>query len=130
MTRCDHRQTEQLRLEVDNPKPFAIEFCFRRRHHKHIRSLICLDELLVIESPEKLDAVLKPVCLDRLLDLDAGGVDEDVEPVVLGEALFNQKGHLRVWVTDDEVKMPVLMKSKVLVGAIAAVLTEYRLSGG
>ena len=63
--------------------------------------------------------------------VDAGTFDCLVlEPVVLGEALFNQKGRLRVWVTDDEVKMPVLMKSKVLVGAIAAVLTEYRLGDG
>jgi len=60
--------------------------------------------------------------------VDAGTFDCLVlEPVVLGEALFNQKGRLRVWVTDDAVKMPVLMKSKVLVGAIAAVLTDYRL---
>lgn len=62
--------------------------------------------------------------------VDAGTFDCLVlEPVVLGEALFNQKGSLRVWVTDDEIKMPVLMKSKVLVGAIAAVLTDYRLGG-
>lgn len=60
--------------------------------------------------------------------VDAGTFDCLVlEPVVLGEALFNQKGRLRVWVTDDEVKMPVLMKSKVLVGSIAAVLKDYRL---
>jgi hypothetical protein len=59
--------------------------------------------------------------------VDAGTFDCLVlEPVVLGEALFNQKGRLRVWVTDDEVKMPVLMKSRVLVGSIAAVLTDYR----
>lgn len=63
--------------------------------------------------------------------VDAGTFDCLVlEPILLGEALFKQKGRLQVWVTDDALKMPVLMKSKVLVGDIAAVLTEFRLAGG
>ncbi|UCE01972.1 MAG: DUF3108 domain-containing protein [Candidatus Latescibacterota bacterium] len=62
------------------------------------------------------------------VEVDAGTFDCLVlEPIILGEALFKQKGRLHVWVTDDEVKMPVLMKSKVLVGAIAAVLTDFKL---
>ena len=50
--------------------------------------------------------------------------------VLLGEAVFKQKGLLEVWVTDDPVHMPVLMKSQVLVGAIAAVLVDFRLGDG
>lgn len=65
------------------------------------------------------------------ISVDAGTFDCLVlEPVILGEAIFKQKGRLKVWVTDDELHMPVLMKSKVLVGAIAAVLTDFRLAGG
>ncbi len=41
-----------------------------------------------------------------------------VEPVLRGEGLFNQKGKLTIWLTDDERRIPVLMKSKVLVGSI------------
>jgi hypothetical protein len=63
--------------------------------------------------------------------VDAGTFDCLVlEPVLLGEAVFKQKGRLQVWITDDAVKMPVLMKSEVLVGSIAAVLTEFHLGGG
>jgi uncharacterized protein DUF3108 len=62
--------------------------------------------------------------------VDAGTFDCLVlEPILLGEALFKQKGRMQVWVTDDALKMPVLMKSKVLVGDIAAVLSEFRLAG-
>ncbi|MDM7926022.1 MAG: DUF3108 domain-containing protein [bacterium] len=41
-----------------------------------------------------------------------------VEPVLRGEGLFNQKGKLTIWLTDDERRIPVLMKSKVLIGSI------------
>ncbi len=51
-----------------------------------------------------------------------------VEPVLKTSSLFEQKGKLTIWITDDTVKMPVLMRSKVVVGAFEAVLKEYRLS--
>jgi hypothetical protein len=41
-----------------------------------------------------------------------------VEPVIKGEGIFNQKGKLTIWLTDDERRLPVLLKSKVLVGSI------------
>jgi len=41
--------------------------------------------------------------------------------------VFKHKGKLKVWLTDDRLKMPVLMKSKILVGSITAELTDYRL---
>jgi hypothetical protein len=48
-----------------------------------------------------------------------------VEPVILGEGLFQHEGRLTVWLTDDAHKMPVLMKTKVKVGSIDASLKEY-----
>jgi hypothetical protein len=47
-----------------------------------------------------------------------------VEPVIRGEGIFNQKGKLTIWLTDDERRIPVLMKSKVLVGSIDVRLRE------
>ena len=62
--------------------------------------------------------------------VDAGTFDCLIlEPVLMGEAVFKQNGRLKVWVTDDELHMPVLLKSKVLVGAIAGVLTRFELGG-
>lgn len=48
-----------------------------------------------------------------------------VEPILRGPAIFSQKGRLTVWVTDDRYKMPVLMKSKVIIGHVSAVLKEF-----
>jgi hypothetical protein len=51
-----------------------------------------------------------------------------VEPVLQTTSIFEHKGKLTIWVTDDRVKMPVLLRSKVVVGAFEAVLKSYRLS--
>ncbi|HEX7401580.1 MAG TPA: DUF3108 domain-containing protein [candidate division Zixibacteria bacterium] len=50
-----------------------------------------------------------------------------VEPMLKTPGIFEQKGSLTVWLTDDEVKMPVLMKSKVFIGSISTELTGYKL---
>lgn len=49
-----------------------------------------------------------------------------VEPVLRDEGIFIKKGKkLEVWMTADERKMPVLMRSKVFIGAVEAKLTEF-----
>jgi len=47
-----------------------------------------------------------------------------VEPSMRGAGLFSHKGRLTVWLTDDAARVPVLMKSKIAVGSISAVLTD------
>lgn len=47
-----------------------------------------------------------------------------VEPVMRGAGLFSHQGRLTVWLTDDAARIPVLMKSKIMVGSISAVLTD------
>lgn len=64
------------------------------------------------------------------VSVDAGTFDcLVIEPILLGEAVFKQNGRIKVWVTDDELHLPVLLKSKVFVGAIAGVLTRFELGG-
>jgi hypothetical protein len=61
--------------------------------------------------------------------VDAGTFDcLVVEPFLQGPAIFQQKGRITVWVTDDRYKIPVLVKSKVVIGAVSAVLKSYELA--
>ncbi len=61
--------------------------------------------------------------------VDAGTFDcLVVEPILRGPAIFTQKGRLTVWITDDTTRMPVLMKSKVVIGYVSAVLKSYTLA--
>lgn len=48
-----------------------------------------------------------------------------VQPVITEEGLFNNQGDLFVWFTDDERRIPVLMRASVPVGAIEGRLTKY-----
>ena len=50
-----------------------------------------------------------------------------VEPVLRASGIFQHKGTLTVWLTDDERKLPVLMRSKVAIGAISAIITKIEL---
>lgn len=48
-----------------------------------------------------------------------------LEPTLKSGAFFKNEGKLTIWLTDDERRMPVLMKSKLPVGSISAELIEY-----
>jgi hypothetical protein len=50
-----------------------------------------------------------------------------VEPLLQAAGIFKHEGRVTVWMTDDRLHMPVLMKSKLVVGAIHAELSGYRL---
>lgn len=51
-----------------------------------------------------------------------------VEPVLKSEGVFQSKGSIYVWLSDDERRIPVLVKSKVPIGSISVSLTDMRLS--
>jgi hypothetical protein len=49
-----------------------------------------------------------------------------IEPMLKAGGIFKNKGRLVIWLTDDERRMPVLMRSKVMIGSISVVLQEAR----
>ncbi len=48
-----------------------------------------------------------------------------VEPLVQEGGLFKSEGSIMIWLSNDEAKIPVRVKTKVVVGAIDADLTGY-----
>ena len=46
-----------------------------------------------------------------------------IQPLLKSEGIFARTGDLLIWLTDDERRIPVQMKSKVIVGSITATLT-------
>lgn len=48
-----------------------------------------------------------------------------VEPLVVEGGLFKNEGSIIIWLSDDELKIPVKVKTKVLIGSIDAELTAY-----
>ncbi|MEW6713808.1 MAG: DUF3108 domain-containing protein [Nitrospirota bacterium] len=55
----------------------------------------------------------------------AGGFDTIViKPLLKSEGVFLQKGEIYIWLTDDEKRLPVMLKSKVKIGSFTAELAE------
>ena len=50
-----------------------------------------------------------------------------VEPMTEAVGVFKHEGRLKVWLTDDRVHMPVMMKSKLVIGSITVQLTSFQL---
>jgi len=48
-----------------------------------------------------------------------------VEPLVQEGGLFKSEGSILVWMTDDTLKLPVKVKTKVIIGSIDGDLTAY-----
>lgn len=49
-----------------------------------------------------------------------------VEPRLKSEGIFKHKGRLTVWLSDDEMRLPVKMKSQIAIGAITAELVGWK----
>jgi hypothetical protein len=45
-----------------------------------------------------------------------------IKPILKSEGIFARTGDMYIWLTDDERRIPVLMKSKVKIGSITATL--------
>jgi hypothetical protein len=52
-----------------------------------------------------------------------------VEPLLKFEGIFQQKGRVIVWLTDDPERIPVLMKSQIKVGSFVSTLTRRETEG-
>jgi len=50
-----------------------------------------------------------------------------VEPALKFEGLFQQKGKVTIWLTDDEHRVPVLIKTQIVIGTIDIVLREAKI---
>lgn len=53
-----------------------------------------------------------------------------VEPRINSGGLFQHKGNLNIWITDDEHKIPVQVKSELDFGEILILLENYKLGDG
>lgn len=48
-----------------------------------------------------------------------------VEPIIQKGGLFKSEGSILIWLTDDELKIPVKVETKIIIGSIDAELIKY-----
>lgn len=51
-----------------------------------------------------------------------------IQPVMVGEGLFKHEGDLMIYLSADEHRLPILMKTKLPVGSISVTLQEFTLA--
>lgn len=49
-----------------------------------------------------------------------------VEPLVKEGGLFKHEGNIIIWLTNDDLKMPVKVRTKIIIGYVEAKLTNYQ----
>jgi len=60
------------------------------------------------------------------IDVPAGTFDcLIIEPLVKEGGLFKHDGDIIIWLTDDELKMPVKVRTKIVIGHVEAILSKY-----
>jgi hypothetical protein len=81
---------------------------------------------------------LKNFYKDKVYDLDVKFLGKEtievpagkfecviVEPLVKEGGLFKHEGNIIVWLSNDELKMPVKVRTKIIIGHVEAKLTSY-----
>ena len=82
------------------------------------------------DNEKSYDMEVKVIRRERI-EVPAGKFDcVLVEPVLKSEGIFKSKGQMLVWLSDDERRIPVQVKSKVPIGSILVALTDMRLEFG
>ncbi len=105
-----------------------VQDAFSTLYYIRILELIVGQEVLVDNHTSKKNFPLKlKVLRKEEVKVPAGKFDcIVVEPVMRGEGIFKAKGRIWVWLTDDQYKMPVLMKTEVFfLGSVSARLKKY-----
>ncbi len=47
-----------------------------------------------------------------------------IKPILQSEGIFLKKGEVYIWLTDDEKRIPVMVKSRVKIGSFVAKLVD------
>jgi hypothetical protein len=88
------------------------------------------DILIAHHSDRRSGDILVKVHKKERVQVPAGSFEcYVIEPVMEDGGLFKSSGRLQIWVTADARRMPVLMKSKIPVGSIDAILQEFKTGG-
>ena len=63
------------------------------------------------------------------VDVPAGEFDCIViEPVMSDDGIFDAKGKMKIWLTNDERRIPVQVKSSVAIGSISIELLQFKMN--
>jgi hypothetical protein len=112
--------TVEFDLEKQAFDPLSGFYEIRKRSFDIGRS-----EYLNIFDSKKLWEVEVKVLRKEKIRVPAGEFDTVViKPLLKSEGIFSRKGEIHIWLTDDDKRIPVMVKSKIKIGSFKAKLVE------
>ena len=118
----DHLKGEKSTIDiVDNTYDAYSSFFYLRTMKLEVGKSVFVNIL----DNKKLWNVEVQVVKKEKLDTILGAINTvQVRPLMKSEGIFNRKGTIDIWLTDDERHIPVKMKTKITIGSITATLVK------
>jgi hypothetical protein len=117
----DHLENERLSFEVSESTMDALTCFF---HVRYLPLQIGKSVYAQIFDNKKYYRVEVQVLNREEIETPLGKFNTVlIKPILLTEGIFQRKGDVLIWLTDDDKRLPVLLKTKVKVGSIKATLT-------
>lgn len=113
-------ETEEFNLEKQAFDPLSGFYYIRKR-----QLIAGQSEYLDIFDNKKLWNIEIQVIGKEHVSTPAGEFDTIlIKPIMQSEGIFMRKGDIYIWLTDDDKKIPVMIRSEVKVGSFVAKLVE------
>ncbi len=118
----DHLGKEKLTLDIlPNTYDFYSGFYYLRTLPLEVGKPLYIH---ILDSKKMWNVEVQVLKKEKLKTV-LGKVDTiQIRPLVKSEGIFQRKGVIDIWLTDDERRIPVKMKTKVTIGSITATLVK------
>ncbi len=120
-TYIDHLENERKEIEVPSfiLDPLSSFYFLRTQNLEVGKSLY-----VTIFDSKKVWNVEVQVLRKEKVEVPAGEFHTIVvKPLMQSEGIFYRKGEIHIWLTDDERRIPVMLKTKIKIGSVNAMLT-------
>ena len=120
--RKEHPMTAPLLWDVISA------FYYLRTQPLIVGQTVCLD---VFDSNKFLTVEVHVLAKEKVSLSDGRAVDTvKIKPVLKSDGIFQKKGDILIWLTDDTKRTPVRVETEVPVGKVVAKLKDFDLSDG
>jgi hypothetical protein len=118
----DHLGKEKLTFDIlQNTYDFYSGFYYLRTLKLEVGRPVYVN---ILDSKKLWNVEVQVVKKERLKTILGEVETIQVRPLVKSEGIFERKGVIDIWLTDDERRIPVKMKTKVKIGSVTATLIK------
>jgi hypothetical protein len=121
--RVDKDEPKEYPIDPGTLDAFSVMYAYRAAHER-----VRVGEELsfpIFDDRKKYMLKIRALRKERIL-VKGGYVDTIVaEPELLSEGIFQRRGKMTIWFSDDKAFAPVMMKSKVVFGSFWATLRDW-----